>query len=67
MARKYQRKTHDEWRVWGFYPTGKEELTACLSYRAARDNLRDYITNAPEITYRLTGPHRVPGPPPKDA
>lgn len=58
MARK--RKTADEYRVWGHYGHGWEEVTAESTGADARARLREYRENDPRHTYKMTGPHRVP-------
>lgn len=58
----YQRKTRDEFRLWADYGYGHgwELETTEETWTAIRERLREYRENAPEYSYKRTGPHRVP-------
>lgn len=56
----YQRKTSDEFRILGDYGQGFEEVTAESTRAEARDRLKEYRDNEPGVSFKLTGPHRVP-------
>lgn len=56
----YQRKTADEWRIWGNYGYGWDEVAAEETRAAARAQLACYRENEPRAVHKMTGPHRVP-------
>jgi hypothetical protein len=49
----YIRKTVDEWRVYGLYIHGWEEVTCEETYREGRERLKEYRENEPETRFRL--------------
>ncbi len=49
----YERKTQDEFQVWGDYGKGFEELTAESSRKEARTRLKEYRENQPEGCYKI--------------
>ena len=49
----YVRKTHDEWHTQGDYGTGWETETIDDNLKDAKQMLRDYRENVPNIPHRL--------------
>lgn len=58
------RKTHDEFRLFGKYAAGWEEVTCELTREQIRKRYREYVVNQPGVEYKWTGPHRVKNDPP---
>lgn len=55
----YKRKTADEYRIFGDYGQGWEEVTAETTRTQAKARLKEYRENE-SYPFKLTGPHRVP-------
>jgi hypothetical protein len=53
------RKTEDEYRVFGDYGQGWEELTAEETAAGARRRVAEYNAESPGHRHKWTGPHRV--------
>lgn len=49
----YERKTKDEFQIWGNYGFGFEELTAESTIKEAKVRLNEYRSNQPEGTYKI--------------
>lgn len=53
MAKKYIRKTEDEFQIHGLFEGGWEEVTCEVTREAARQNLKEYRENDPSHSYKL--------------
>jgi len=49
----YQRKTHDEYDIQGYYGDGWETVTTEETRKAAREQLKCYRENDPHYPYRI--------------
>ena len=51
----YQRKTVDEWRVYGNYGYGHsyEEVTCEETFREAKQRIKEYRENEPGIPFKM--------------
>ena len=56
----YKRKTYDEWEIQGHYggEAGWEVLTLEESYKDAREMLKCYDSNEPNIPHRIVKKRR---------
>jgi hypothetical protein len=49
------RKTVDVYEIYGYYPTGKENVFTASSYNEAKQILKDYRNNEPKIKFTMAG------------